>query len=353
MDCISCNKSFRILPDTASSSEPYLVKEEPLAPKDEEIEVRKESGKRKRNKLVKNEEEEFFEDTGPRYTNRKKDFFSGEGVALDNILGLIAVFLGCFTLMAASFPLIDHLVIPLGLTTIGLAIYAALLDGNAVKRFTFPLLALLICSPTLYIIINSPEWFRELRTKPVSKSIKDKFVWVAPGERPFQPEKSDEPINAAQYGIQRNDVRVVVSLVRYSKVEYTQSKTKKLTKDPKIQIMLKVFNAGYEKPFEFSSWQSFGNEVKLYDSKGEELTLWKRPMGASELTIPSKTVFSGKTIEETLIFDAPFEKFDELKLELPVKAFGEVEPEELLDAEGKPKPKPKIMFILPLKLISG
>ena len=382
MDCTACNKTFRILPDASSNPAPeiFTFKEPEPEPKKQEKEVKKEVTRtikkpvessidveynppsksrassidveynpepRSRSNSI---DVEYTPEAKPRYSERKRDWFSGEGTALDNFLGLVAVFLSCTSLLAASFPLIDYLVIPLGIAGIGLAIYSAIQEGSIVKRFTFPAIALLISLPTILIIINSPDWFREYRNKPKAISITDKFVLVAPGERPFLPEKPDQPVNSSQYGIQRNDIRAVVGEVRYRKIEYTQSKVKKFTKDLKITVLLRVFNAGYEKPFDFSNWQSYGNGVKLYEADGSELSVWNPPAnpGSIQLAPPIKTVFAGKMIEETLIFDAPKTKFEELRLMLPAKAFGE---EPTLDKDGQQQ-EGKVIMIIPFKMIT-
>ena len=365
MDCSACNKPFRILPDASSNPAPEIFTFKEPEPQKQEKEEKKEvtrtikkpvessidveynpPSKSRSNSI----DVEYTPEAKPRYSERKLDWFSGDGTAVDNFLGLVAVFLSCISLLAASFPVIDYLVIPLGIAGMGLAIYSAILEGSIAKRFTFPAIALLISVPTIMIIINSPDWFREYREKPKSISIKDKFVLVAPGERPFLPEKPDQPVNSSQYGIQRNDIRAVVGEVRYRKIEYTQSKVKKFTKDAKITVIIKVFNAGYEKPFDFSNWQSYGNGVKLYGTDGSELPSWKTPAnpGAIKLDEPTKTVFAGKMIEETLTFDAPKTKFEELRLLLPAKAFGE---EPTLDKDGQEQ-EGKIIMIIPFKMIT-
>ena len=365
MDCSACNKPFRILPDASSNPAPEIFTFKEPEPQKQEKEEKKEvtrtikkpvessidveynpPSKSRSNSI----DVEYTPEAKPRYSERQLDWFSGDGTAVDNFLGLVAVFLSCISLLAASFPVIDYLVIPLGIAGMGLAIYSAILEGSIAKRFTFPAIALLISVPTIMIIINSPDWFREYREKPKSISIKDKFVLVAPGERPFLPEKPDQPVNSSQYGIQRNDIRAVVGEVRYRKIEYTQSKVKKFTKDAKITVIIKVFNAGYEKPFDFSNWQSYGNGVKLYGTDGSELPSWKTPAnpGAIKLDEPTKTVFAGKMIEESLTFDAPKTKFEELRLILPAKAFGE---EPTLDKDGQEQ-EGKIIMIIPFKMIT-
>lgn len=365
MDCSACNKPFRILPDASSNPAPEIFTFKEPEPQKQEKEEKKEVTRTIKKPLESSIDVEYnppsksrsnsidveyTPEAKPRYSERKLDWFSGDGTAVDNFLGLVAVFLSCISLLAASFPVIDYLVIPLGIAGMGLAIYSAILEGSIAKRFTFPAIALLISVPTIMIIINSPDWFREYREKPKSISIKDKFVLVAPGERPFLPEKPDQPVNSSQYGIQRNDIRAVISEVRYRRIDYTQSKVKKFTKDAKITVLIKVFNAGYEKPFDFSNWQSYGNGVKLYDTDGSELPSWKPPAnpGAIKLDEPTKTVFAGKMIEETLTFDAPKTKFEELRLLLPAKAFGE---EPTLDKDGQQQ-EGKIIMIIPFKMIT-
>ena len=365
MDCTACNKTFRILPDASSNPAPETYTFKEPEPKKQEKEEKKEITRtikkpvessidveynpepRSRSNSI---DVEYTPEAKPRYSERKRDWFSGEGTALDNFLGLVAVFLSCISLLAASFPVIDYLVIPLGLAGICLAIYSALMEGSIAKRLTFPVVALLISMPTVIIIIKSPDWFREYREKPKAISIKDRFVLVSPGERPFLPEKPDQPVNSSQYGIQRNDIRAVISEVRYRKIEYTQNKIKKFTKDPKITVLIKVFNAGYEKPFDFSNWQSYGNGVRLYEADGSELPAWNPPVNAGAIVFapPLKTVFAGKMIEETLTFDAPKTKFEELRLMLPAKAFGE---EPTLDKEGQEQ-EGKIIMIIPFKMIT-
>ena len=365
MDCSACNKPFRILPDASSNPAPEIFTFKEPEPQKQEKEEKKEVTRTIKKPVESSIDVEFnppsksrsnsidveyTPEAKPRYSERQRDWFSGDGTAVDNFLGLVAVFLSCISLLAASFPVIDYLVIPLGIAGMGLAIYSAILEGSIAKRFTFPAIALLISVPTIMIIINSPDWFREYREKPKSISIKDKFVLVAPGERPFLPEKPDQPVNSSQYGIQRNDIRAVISEVRYRRIEYTQSKVKKFTKDAKITVLIKVFNAGYEKPFDFANWQSYGNGVKLYDTDGSELPSWKPPAnpGAIKLDEPTKTVFAGKMIEETLTFDAPKTKFEELRLLLPAKAFGE---EPTLDKDGQEQ-EGKIIMIIPFKMIT-
>ena len=365
MDCSACNKPFRILPDASSNPAPEIFTFKEPEPQKQEKEEKKEVTRTIKKPVessidveynppsksrASSIDVEYTPEAKPRYSERQLDWFSGDGTAVDNFLGLVAVFLSCISLLAASFPVIDYLVIPLGIAGMGLAIYSAILEGSIAKRFTFPAIALLISVPTIMIIINSPDWFREYREKPKSISIKDKFVLVAPGERPFLPEKSDQPVNSSQYGIQRNDIRAVVGEVRYRRIEYTQSKVKKFTKDAKITVIIKVFNAGYEKPFDFSNWQSYGNGVKLYGTDGSELPSWKPPAnpGAIKLDEPTKTVFAGKMIEETLTFDAPKTKFEELRLLLPAKAFGE---EPTLDKDGQQQ-ESKIIMIIPFKMIT-
>lgn len=352
MDCTACNKTFRILPDASSNPAPetYAFKEPQPELKVQEKETKQKPVKSQKKTAASSIDVEYIPEPKALYTERKPNLFSGEGKAIDNFLGLVSVFLSCVSLLAASFPLIDYLVLPLGIAGIGLAIYSAFLEGSLAKRFTFPAIALLISLPTIIILIKSPDWFREYREKPKAISIKDRFVLVSPGERPFLPDKPDQAVNALQYGIQRNDIRAVISEVRYRKIEYTQNKIKKFTKDPKITVLIKVFNAGYEKPFDFSNWQSYGNGVKLYEADGSELPAWTPPVnpGSIQLAPPVKTVFAGKMIEETLIFDAPKTKFEELRLMLPAKAFGE---EPTVDKDGKEQ-EGKIIMIIPFKMIT-
>ncbi len=352
MDCTACNKTFRILPDASSNPAPetYAFKEPQPELKVQEKETKQKPVKSPKKPAASSIDVEYIPEPKALYTERKPNLFSGEGNAIDNFLGLVAVFLSCVSLLAASFPLIDYLVLPLGIAGIGLAIYSAFLEGSIAKRFTFPAIALLISLPTIIIIIKSPDWFREYREKPKAISIKDRFVLVSPGERPFLPDKPDQPVNSSQYGIQRNDIRAVISEVRYRKIEYTQNKVKKFTKDPKITILIKVFNAGYEKPFDFSNWQSYGNGVRLYEADGSELPAWNPPVNAGAIVFapPLKTVFAGKMIEETLTFDAPKTKFEELRLMLPAKAFGE---EPTIDKDGQEQ-EGKIIMIIPFKMIT-
>lgn len=275
--------------------------------------------------------------TKPQYTTRNQ-FFSSEGNAFDNTYGMIALLLAGLGLLCANFPVVEYLTIPLALSGMVLGIGSALLPGSVSQRLAMPAVALAIALPTFLISVKAPDWFRETRQKPTEANPRDKYLWVRPGEKPYLPEKQEESINASQFAVQRNDIRVAVAEVRYQKTEFTQDKKKQMTKEPKVHILLRVLNSGFEKPFEFSKWKSYGEGVKLYDPEGQELGEWSPPKGSLQKIVPTSTLFSGKTCEEWLIFDAPKVKFETLTLELPGQAFGA--------EEGK------VLLLIPSKLIT-
>lgn len=334
--CPRCGHGFRMLPckESKSNAESYGVKDSsppPAAevrPKKEAIEEMKTTSKGgpynsfdvadlKRGRGVS-----FDQDPPkPAYTS-KKQIFSGDGGAFDNVYGFIAVVLASVGLLCANFPVVEYLAIPLLLSGLLLGIGSAFLPGSAVQRFTMPGIVLLIAFPTLLIVLKAPEWFREKRAKPEEASPKDKYLWVKPGERPLLPEKQEDKINASQFAVQRNDIRVAVAEVRYKRAEYTQNKQKLFTKEPKVHILLRVLNSGYEKPFDFAGWRTYGEGAKLFDPEGQELGEWSPPKGALQKVTPTTTLFPGKTCEEWVIFDAPKVKFESLVLDLPGKAFG-------------------------------
>lgn len=337
-ECPKCGHSYRLLPRKGSKveMEPTGVAgtgPEPAQEKPAPEEAASAVLKGPHNSFDVAEEHR----SKPAYTNRSQ-YFSSEGSALDNIYGMIAVLLAGIGLLCANFPVVEYLTIPLGLSSLVLGIGSAFLPGSVSQRLAMPVLALLISGPTVLIALKAPDWFRETRQKPTEANPRDKYLWVRPGEKPYLPEKQEDSINASQFAVQRNDIRVAVAEVRYQKADYTLNKKKEQTKEPKIHILLRVLNSGYEKPFEFTKWKGYGEGVKLYDPEGQELGEWSAPKGSLQKIVPTSTLFSGKTCEEWLLFDAPKVKFENLTLELPGQAFGA--------EEGK------VLMLLPAKLIT-
>ncbi|MSR31614.1 MAG: hypothetical protein EXR99_08930 [Gemmataceae bacterium] len=330
MECSGCFQEFRVVPCAAgSAASPAEVVKKEASAGESGLELLQAMRGEKPVEEPNHPEPPSYLDRGQRLTG---------GKPLENVPGLIALSLGLVALGTAQIPFVEYLVGPLTVGAIIVALIAAVLcQGGLVTRLTLPGVALLVAIPTLVILVKDPHWFRNKPYDTEAELPRDKFLLFSPGNRPFLPEKEGQAINAKQYDIQRNDIRVGIGDVRYRVADYVQANQKKRTRDPKIHILLRVNNCGLENAFEFPAWKEYG-EIKLFDQSGLELKEWERPKGTVEKTVTTRPVFPGQNVDEEIIFDPPKEKFTELKLELPAKAFGE--------KEGK------VTFLLPLSLIT-
>jgi hypothetical protein len=133
-----------------------------------------------------------------------------------------------------------------------------------------------------------------------------------------------EWVDARKAAWQRDDVRVSVSAFTIAPAEIVGPKDKRQwTKEPCLQIRIKIENVGVARTFEARGWES----PRLTDSSGKTLALKTFTEGWTPVTRPPqpKVLFPGRSLEQLLIFEAPGKNAGDLKLELPASAFGSTE----------------------------
>jgi hypothetical protein len=119
---------------------------------------------------------------------------------------------------------------------------------------------------------------------------------------------------------------VSVRTVSVEPVELTGRDGKKArTKQPYLQIWLRVTNEGVARKIEFKGWDASEPTagVRLTDAAGTTLAPKTFEPGVGPPgQAGSATIFPGKWAENLLLFAAPSPPASELRLELPGSAFG-------------------------------
>jgi hypothetical protein len=153
------------------------------------------------------------------------------------------------------------------------------------------------------------------------------------GHRATQPLGEGDWLDVTKGSWERGDVRVTVSSVNLGPVTLKGPKDKqKPTKENYLVITVQVRNSGVARMFNYQSWNEKPATpeapiMKLTDSTGKELKPATFPEGWD---LPGRgtsgSVVPGRTLDDLLVFEAPAEAVETLKLELPFEAFGEKGP---------------------------
>jgi hypothetical protein len=135
-------------------------------------------------------------------------------------------------------------------------------------------------------------------------------------------------VEASTASWQFKDVRVTVVSATVGPIDVMGPKDfKAKSKEPYLELVLRVANIGVERPLELAGW-SVGQgieQVQLTDSAGRTL----KPASYEEGWVPDlpapkplQKLFPGKVADARLIFSAPQPKTDYLRLVLPATTFG-------------------------------
>jgi hypothetical protein len=143
-----------------------------------------------------------------------------------------------------------------------------------------------------------------------------------------------EWVDASKESWRQGDVLVSVRSLKLDTVLLTGPQEKKMrTKEPYLQISLRIGNEGFTRKVEFAGWgqPDSADAPRLTDSAGDTLPAKSFDAGWEPPGKPiSASIFPGKWTEHLLIFVAPKATSGDLHLELPGNAFGSKEPVRLL-----------------------
>jgi hypothetical protein len=219
-----------------------------------------------------------------------------------------------------------------GLGVIGLA-FAGVAVAMAQGKRWLPTAALSLNGLALLLAVLLPEWLGVSSWRPV-RTADDSNVVRAVGLQDGLASPA-EWVDVSKAAWQRDDVRVGVSGFTIAPVELVGAKDKRVwTKEPVLQIRVKVENVGVARPFEVHPWPTASGpeSPRLTDASGKVITFKKFADGWTPSARPPqpKVLFPGRSTEQLLIFDAPGKTSGDLRLELPASVFGGTESVKLL-----------------------
>src|SRR5262249_11118157 len=145
-------------------------------------------------------------------------------------------------------------------------------------------------------------------------------------------------VDASKDSWRLDDVLVSVRSLKIDSVQLTGAQGKKMqTKEPYLQIWLRVTNAGFTRKIDFRGWNVSepADVPSLTDSAGNLLPAktfeggWEPPG-----KLVQGSLFPGKWSDCLLVFAAPSPTSSDLRLELPGSAFGGSAPVRLLIPRG-------------------
>jgi len=198
----------------------------------------------------------------------------------------------------------------------------------------WPAVSTLANAVALLLITLLPSWLglESWWPAPIDDDPNQVKAVAFEGGKLSQPAADGDWIDASKLSWQRRDVRVTVFEVRIGPVRLKGPKEKlKDTKEKYILIGLRVRNSGVARMFEYRTWNAKpatpeSPVVKLTDSAGKELKPavfddgWDVP-GRGE----SASLRPTMSVDDILVFEAPKEAIEHLKLELPFE-FGDPAP---------------------------
>jgi hypothetical protein len=127
---------------------------------------------------------------------------------------------------------------------------------------------------------------------------------------------------------QRDDVLVKISMMWVGKVQLKGPKDKNESSRDKVLVVgVQISNVGPARRIEYRSWQqpppAESAPAQVTDSTGKGLPGKKFPEGWEvPFHAQNGAILPGRTHDDWLVFEAPEGKFDYIRLELPVWAFG-------------------------------
>jgi hypothetical protein len=206
---------------------------------------------------------------------------------------------------------------------IGLALGLASLFMAARRRLV-PGLASALNAAVLLVVIAIPSWLGLKSWWPVT-SHEDSTV-KAVRHNSGGASAPAEWVDASRESWRQADVLVSVRAFTVESVELSGPDGKKMrTKEPYLQIWLRVTNEGVARKIDFTGWDAAepSTAPRLADAAGYALAPKTFEPGLEPPGRPaSATIFPGKWAENLLIFAAPSATAGGLRLELPGRAFG-------------------------------
>ena len=238
------------------------------------------------------------------------------------VLALIAITLAGLSLVVSQVPF--GRIGSVALAGPGLILGLVSLSAAAQKRL-LPGLAAGLNAAVVLVAVAVPTWLGMSKWWPTSFA-DDSGTVKAVRHNSGGASAPAEWVEAGKESWRQGDVLVSVRSLVVEPVELTGPNGKTMrTKEPRLQIWLRITNEGVARKIEFTGWDGPGQSAapRLTDSSGNVVPTVSFQPGWEPAGRPaSAAVFPGKWAENLLVFAAPPAAAGELFLELPGSAFG-------------------------------
>lgn len=259
-------------------------------------------------------------------------------------LGISSIILGVLGLLTTCIPFVAVPLLTLGLL-LGIAgiVVAILRRGTGVGYsitgtvicglFFLPMLAIwLVASATADAARRALDESHRTNQTVVARPEASPNAPKLPAEPPVQqPPKNNEPekhwANASE-AVAQGDVQVSVVSARIGKIALKDLTGENQSKDDLLQINLQIQNTSSVKKLEYRGWSgqqfSLGKGVAhLEDNFGNAYKRIDFGFGTDVVgQVKSDSIYPGKSILDTLVFELPVDTAECVRLELPGVAFG-------------------------------
>lgn len=250
-----------------------------------------------------------------------------------NPWGVVGLLLGGMGLLAASFPWVRNLTIPLsalgcllggmGIFTSELKTWKMLLIPAIAALFGFGLLLVALCWPTL-LGDNYARVDQEILTDSSTPKL------IGRDGKPQIPAGSanQDWLDASQGDIHWGNVRVAVRGLSIGPVALGGPGGSGVSKKHYVQVRLRLTNIGSSAPLTYQSWGGRGlnpsdHPATLTDTQGKNYSSCNHQLGRPiKGHTPEAMLKPGQQVEDLLVFDGPTKNVEFYRLQLPTGAWG-------------------------------
>lgn len=243
-------------------------------------------------------------------------------------VGAASLLAGSIGLLVASFRWLNLLTLPLAGLGLVLGLVGVARLANAGKKgIALPAAG---AAASFVVLVLAAFWPALLGMAPRSVGVgtehpRQTFVPRAgmSGGLPAGPQEA-EWVDAARGALHYGDLRVRVTSVTVVPAEPKRPADKRAKREQYLQIGLRLANIGAAKTFEYHSWGELDQpELTLTDNLGRTYRRQALPPGTEPPgRVRRAELRPGKSVDDLLVFAAPPDAVEYLRLELPAEAFG-------------------------------
>jgi hypothetical protein len=255
-----------------------------------------------------------------------------------NGLATAALFLAGLGLLAATFFSLDVIPYACGGLAILLGVGGVKAAVEAERGFWLALAGPLVGAATVLIVAFAPSWLNPSRAFEAAASRRPAGErQIIPLRSPpgaqgtaAKPEAAPDWVDASKGVVQFGDLWLRITEVTIQPVELvTAGGQKQTTQGKSLVIKVQAANNDIQRRIDYQSWADTAagpskHRVILRESTGRSLSQRTFAAGLNVSgQLRTGLLMPGKWIDDVLVFELPSERFEYLRLTLPLSAFGQ------------------------------